>query len=334
MILAGDIGGTKCNLGLFEQQGGKLSLLVSRRYATKEFSDRSFEAVIDEFKRFAAEAAAKNGRITAAAFGAAGAVMDGLVHGTHVPWPLEAKTLASHLGIDRVRLLNDVEAAALGLPYLRSEDVAALNAGSAPEHATRALLAAGTGLGESVLFWDGRRYRVLPTEGGEADFTPATDREIELLRFLRARVGRVRAEEILSGSGFRWIHEFLDSTVRHPSFSDTRGANDSPAADSAQEITQNAASGACEICKETVNFWIATYASEAGNLALRTLAYGGVYVGGGIAPKILSTLRNGSFARMFADKGRFGPVLARIPLYVVLNENAPLWGAAYEAISE
>jgi glucokinase len=328
MILAGDLGGTKCNLGLFRERDGGLELLVSRRYPTREYAKRSFEAVLKNFSEYAATA---NGdlskeKIVAAGFGAAGAVIEGVLHPTYVPWALEAKKLGSHLGIKSVRLLNDVEAAAFSLPHLRGQDVVNLNEVQAPMRSTRALIAAGTGLGEAVLFWTGKRYHALPTEGGEADFAPATEQEIELLRFARKRMERVAEEEIVSGSGFRLIHEFLDGSVRHESFS-------KPAWDAAQEITQNAASGVCAVCRNTVEVWIAAYASEAGNLALRTLAWGGIYVGGGIAPKILPQLKEFNFAGSFVSKGRFAEMLGRIPLYVVVNQDAPLWGAAYEALA-
>lgn len=328
MILAGDLGGTKCNLGLFREQSGGLEMVISRRYATREYSKQSFEAVLKEFSEYVAGANGdlRKTKISAAGFGAAGAVINGVLHPTYVPWPLEAKKLGSHLGVNRVRLLNDVEAAAFSLPHLTGRDVIALNEVEAPEHATRSLIAAGTGLGEAILFWDGKRYHALPTEGGEGDFAPASEQEIELLRFARKKFDRVAVEEIVSGSGFRLIHEFLDAGLQHASFS-------RPAWDAAEEITQNASSGSCAVCKKSVELWIAAYASEAGNLALRTLAWGGIYVGGGIAPKILPQLKECNFAEKFLSKGRFAEMLGRIPLYVVVNQDAPLWGAAYEALA-
>lgn len=328
MILAGDLGGTKCNLGLFREQGDSLEMVISRRYATRQYAKQTFETVLKDFSEFAASANGdlRKAKISAAGFGAAGAVINGVLHPTYVPWPLETKKLGTHLGVKRVRLLNDVEAAAFSLPHLKASDVVALNDVKAPSHATRALVAAGTGLGEAILFWDGKRYHALPTEGGEADFAPATEREMELLRFARKKFERVAVEEIVSGSGFRLIHEFLDASVQHASFS-------GPAWDAAEEITQNATSRNCAVCKTAVEVWISAYASEAGNLALRTLAWGGIYIGGGIAPKLLAQLKEHNFGAKFVSKGRFAEILGRIPLYVVVNQDAPLWGAAYEALS-
>ena len=329
MILAGDLGGTKCNLGLFTQDGDKLELIASQRYATREYAQQPFENILNDFKARAAKltGAALDGNLSAAGFGGAGAVVNGVLHGTFVPWQLNARNLAAGLGIERVLLINDVEAAAFSLPHLAAGDVLTLSAGAPQEPGTKALIAAGTGLGEAILFWSGRQYFAIPTEGGEADFAPSSEQEIELLRVLRKKSPRVSAEEILSGSGFRAIHEFLAPSVRHASFQ-------MPARDAAEEITQQALAASCPACVDTLNFWTAAYASEAGNLALRTLAFGGVYIGGGIAPKILPKLRQASFFQRFADKGRFSPILARIPLHVVLNENAPLWGAAYEAAAQ
>src|ERR1051326_480991 len=328
MILAGDLGGTKCNLGLFREQSGRLEMVISRRYATREYAKQSFESVLEDFSKYVAGANGdlRKSNITSAGFGAAGAVINGVLHPTYVPWPLEATKLGTHLGVKRVRLLNDVEAAAFSLPHLKGSDVVALNDVKAAKHATRALIAAGTGLGEAILFWDGNRYHALPTEGGEADFAPASEQEIELLRFARKKFERVAVEEIVSGSGFRLIHEFVDASVQHGSFSGS-------AWDAAEEITKNASNGGCAVCTKAVELWIAAYASEAGNLALRTLAWGGIYVGGGIAPKILAQLKQHNFAATFVSKGRFAQMLGRLPLYVVVNQDAPLWGAAYEALA-
>ncbi len=177
-----------------------------------------------------------------------------------------------------------------------------------------------------MLFWDGRRYLASPSEGGAADFAPRTTREIQLLHFLKQRLPRVSCEELFSGRGFRRVHEFLDPTVRHSSFEEC-------ASDSAQAITQNALSGSCSVCAEALDLWIDAFGSEAGNLALRVLAYGGMYLAGGIALKILPKLKQGVFSRSFSDKAPLTSVLARIPIFVILNEDAPLLGAAYAALS-
>jgi glucokinase len=328
MILAGDIGGTKCNLAAFEQRGPSLELAFQNRYATRDFS--SFEQLVDAFTREAEQhnENASTIEFTAAGFGVAGTVLDGRLHAINLPWILDTKALAAKLNLQPqdIVLINDLVATACGIDKLPPQDFLALNEVVSQPHANKALIAAGTGLGEAMLFWDGTRYHAAPSEGGAADFAARNDREILLLDFLKQRLPRVSCEEVFSGRGFRRIHEFLDSTVRHASFEELAG-------DSAREITQNAIARSCPVCVETLDFWIDSFGSEAGNLALRVLAYGGVYLAGGIALKILSKLREGSFARSFADKAPLTSVLARIPIFVILNEDAPLLGAAYEAHS-
>jgi glucokinase len=328
MILAGDIGGTKCNLAAFEQRGASIHLIFQNRYATRDFS--SFEQLVDTFTRetFQQAVMPANMRFVAAGFGVAGTVLDGRLHAINLPWLLDTAALAAKLGLrtDDIVLMNDLVATACGIDKLPPHDFLALNEVVSQPHANKALIAAGTGLGEAMLFWDGTRYHAAPSEGGAADFAARSDREIQLLHFLKQRLPRVSCEEVFSGRGFRRVHEFLDSAVRHPSFEDLAG-------DSAREITQNAISRSCPVCVETLDFWIDSFGSEAGNLALRVLAYGGVYLAGGIALKILSKLREGPFASAFAAKAPLTSVLARIPILVILNEDAPLLGAASEAHS-
>jgi glucokinase len=221
--------------------------------------------------------------------------------------------------------MNDLVATARGLQRLAPEDILYLNRGVDHPEDNIAIIAAGTGLGEAVLYFDGRGHRAAPSEGGSADFAPRSDREIAFLTFLKKRLARVSCEELFSGRGFRPIHEFLDPDVRHDSFA---GA----ANESAQEITQNALTGACATCVETLDFWTDAFGAESGNLALRVLAYGGVYLAGGIAVKILPLLQKSTFCTAFADKGPLGPILQNIPIAVVLNEDAPILGAAYAAL--
>jgi len=324
MILAGDIGGTKCNLALFEARQGTLRSLAHRRFASKEYTQ--FGDIVSEFVREAGRqsAAGASERVTAAGFGVAGPVIDYRVRATNLPWVVDGASLARILGIERVVLLNDLEATAHSLAHLQPSEFCTLNAGRPAPQANQALIAAGTGLGEAILFWDGSRYVVAATEGGHADFAPRTDQEIELLRFLKKRDENVDFEMILSGRGFRTIHEFLSPTVRHASF-------DAPGADPAPEITRLGLEGSCTICVQTLDLWTALYGAEAGNLALKSLARGGVYVAGGIAVKILPKIKDGTFVRAFAQKSKFGTLLSQIPIYVVVNEEAPLLGAAAQA---
>ncbi len=328
MILGGDIGGTKCNLVIFqEEEGTTLQPVFQRRYATRDFS--RFEDLVAHFLQQAAEQGSGmvGQRITAAGFGVAGAVVEGHLHANNLPWTLNLPELAKRLDVspENIVLLNDVVATAWSLDQLPAKDLAVVNQGVLQPKATRALMAVGTGLGEAFLVWDGRQDRVFPSEGGLASFAPRTDREIQLLSFLKKRLAQVCCEDVLSGRGILAIHEFLDPSVRHPSFDDSDS-------DPAPDITERAASGSCPVCVATLNLWTEAYGSEAGNLALRSLAFGGIYVAGGIAPKILSKMQDGSFFRAFCDKTMLGPVLARIPIYVVMNQDAPVWGAACQAL--
>lgn len=324
MILAGDVGGTKCNLALFTEKDGKLDFLFRQRFASKDFFQ--FDLIVKDFLRQAAPYLGGGAKIEAAGFGVAGPVIHNRIHATNLPWVIEADKLGSELNVEKIVLLNDLGATGHSLEHLPPEDFCVLNPGKEFPGGTRALLAAGTGLGESVLFWANDRYSVVPSEGGHSDFAPHTEQEIELLRFMRHRYPQVSCELILSGRGFRTIHEFLAPSVKHPVFEDGD-------ADPAPFITKSAIEGTCPTCVKTVDLWTEVYGSEAGNLALKVLALGGVYVAGGIAVKILPKMKDGRFLKAFKDKWHFTEVLADIPVSIVLNENAPLIGAAYEALA-
>jgi glucokinase len=326
MILAGDIGGTKCNLAAFDAHGDSLRIVFQNRFATRAFS--GFEQLIDAFFHAAAEqnALPPARAMASAGFGVAGTVVEGRLHAINLPWVFDAASAARKLNLpaEKVTLMNDLVATAGSLDKLHAQDLLPLNQVPLQPKASKAVIAAGTGLGTAMLFWDGTRYHASASEGGAADFAPRTDREIQLLEFLKQRVARVSCEEVFSGRGFRRVHEFLDASIRHGSF-------EQPGADSAKEIADNATTASCRVCVETVDLWIAAFGSEAGNLALRVLAYGGLYLAGGIAVKILPKLLQGSFARAFADKAPLTDVLSHIPLFVILNEDAPLLGAAHAA---
>jgi glucokinase len=329
MIIAGDIGGTKCNLAAFEEEPGKkLHLVFQRRYLTRDFA--AFEQLVGHFCQevLSKQNIAGTGGIAAAGFGFPGTIVLGRLHAFNLPWELDATSLAHILSLpaENVVLMNDLVATACGLDRLVPEDLLVLNPGVAQPTGNKALIAAGTGLGEAVLYWDGRRHRAAASEGGAADFAPRTEREIRLLVFLKQRLSRVSCEDVFSGRGFRSIHEFLGPGVRHSTFA---GAP----ADSAREITQNALEGTCSVCVEALDLWTEAFGAEAGNLALRVLSYGGVYLAGGIAVKILPMLKQGSFGRAFAEKGPMTEILARIPIAVILNEDAPVLGAAYQALA-
>ncbi len=321
MILAGDVGGTKCNLALFAENNGKLEFVFRERFASKEFAQ--FDLIIREFVR-RASAHLNGGKILAAGFGVAGPVINNRIHATNLPWIVDADVLAQEVGVKSVVLVNDLGATGHSLEHLPPEDFCVLNVGSPLPGASRALLAAGTGLGEGILFWDGNRYKVVPSEGGHSDFSPRTDQQIELLKFMRNRYPQVSWELILSGRGFRTLHEFIAPSVKHPIFED-------PDADPAPFITKSGLDHSCPVCVEALDLWTNIYGAEAGNLALKVLALGGVYVAGGIAVKILPKMTDGTFFNSFKDKWHFGQMLSDVPVSVVLNESAPLIGAAYEA---
>jgi glucokinase len=323
VILAGDVGGTKCNLALFAEKEGKLTSVFSQRFASKEFAH--FDLIVKEFSRQAAPHLSSE-RVTAAGFGVAGPVIENHVRATNLPWVVDAATLERELRVERVVLMNDLGATGHSIEHLPPEQFCTLNPGRPEPGGTRALIAAGTGLGQSFLVWDGARYRIVPSEGGHSDFAPHSEQQIELLRFMRRRYPQVSFELILSGRGFRTIHEFLDAKANHPSFDD-------PDSDPAPEITRCGLQRTCPVCVATLDLWTDIYGAEAGNLALKVLALGGVYVAGGIAVKIIDKIKDGTFFKAFRDKWKFENLLGNIPVSVILNESAPLLGAAYEALA-
>ena len=325
MILAGDIGGTKCNLALYEIQGTSRQKIADHRYESRAFP--TFDEMIAKFLQdsHAQIKVAGGVSIAAAGFGVAGPVIDRRVKATNLPWVVDAAALSTQLGTEHVVVLNDLEATGYSLAHLEPSEISTLNPGTASPHSTQAVLAAGTGLGEATLFWDGRRYLVAGSEGGHTDFAPRTEQEIGLLRFMKKQNEFVSMELILSGRGFHTIHTFLNSSVIHQSFG-------GPEADAAPEITRLALSGECPVCVQTLELWVSIYGSEAGNLALKVLARGGIWIAGGIAVKIRKKMEDGTFFRAFCQKEKFAKLLSQIPIKLVLNEEAPLIGAMSQAI--
>lgn len=328
MILAADLGGTKCNVMLFKNDGSRLSVIHRRQVATAQFT--TIEAFLREFIGDAKceVASFKPGDITSAGIGVAGAIVGDGVVCNNLPWTITRQRISEALRIppQKTVLLNDVEAAASSLAYLQQKDMLPLTDATPQTHAPKLYVAAGTGLGESILFWNGARYQVSPCEAGLTDFAPRNPEEINILKFLQQRMPLVCTEELVSGRGFRAIHEALFPEAHHSFFDDS-------AADSAANITQQAFANTCRACERTLDLWTEIYGSEAGNMALRTLPFGGVYIGGGIALKILPKLKDGTFVRAFCNKTKLEQELARIPIYVVLNHDAPVLGAAYAALA-
>ncbi|HEX9399309.1 MAG TPA: glucokinase [Anaeromyxobacter sp.] len=322
MILAGDIGGTNARLALFERRAGGAFLVALEKYSSPEAG--GLEELLLAFRERHGEP------LEAAAFGIAGPVVAGRVATTNLPWVVDAVELARVLGLLEVVLMNDLEALAWSLDVLVPEGLAELQAGQADAAGNRALIAAGTGLGEAALARAGGRSVVLASEGGHGDFAPRTELEIALLRWLVARHGRASWERVLSGRGLHEVYLFLRET-RHddePAWL----AEELRAGDPAAAISRAALDGSSELCAEALDLFASVYGAEAGNLALRTLSVGGVYLGGGIAPRILPWLERPPFLTAFLAKGRLRPLLEEIPVRVILDDRAGLAGAARRAL--
>jgi glucokinase len=319
MLLAGDVGGTNMRLALFEEAGEKL---VERRRA--RFPTRDFSTLHDALAGFLA---GEKG-LEAAAFGVAGPVRHGRAEGTNVTFSIDAGEIGADLGVPAI-VLNDLSANAWGLAELSPSDFAVLNRGEADPDGNGALISAGTGLGEAILFRTKEGFVPMPSEGGHASFAPKNDEEIELLKALRFRHGHVSWERVVSGPGLATLYRFERefSGVGEPEW---LSREIEAAGDPAPVVSRAALEERDPVCQRTMHRFVSLYGAEAGNLALKALATGGVWVGGGIAPRILPLLRDGFFSA-FTAKGRFAPILARIPIRVVLNDSCALLGAARAA---
>ncbi|MFL5244929.1 MAG: glucokinase [Gemmataceae bacterium] len=324
MILAGDIGGTKTVLGLFELEDNSLRLVRDGTFPSRAHA--TFDGILAQFLKENSSLKLHSG-----CFGVAGAVIDGKCHTTNLPWDLDEKDLARVTGAPRVKLLNDLEAAAYGMLFLRTDELCQLNPGGAAKRKGNvAVIAAGTGLGEAMLYWDGARHQPLASEGGHCDFAPRTDQEIGLLRYLQKKLGgHVSNERILSGPGFLNVYSFLRDTGFAPESPEIAKLMKTGEPNAA--ITERGLAGTDPLCTATLELFITLYGAEAGNLALKCVAVGGVFVGGGIAPKMLPVLKSGAFMRGFTDKGRFSGLMKSIEVNVALNPRAPLIGAAHYA---
>jgi glucokinase len=317
MILAGDIGGTNTRLALFEIEGGALARKDERTFRSRDAA--GLEGPVREFL---------GGRAVAAAgFGVAGPVRDGRCEATNLPWVVDAAVLAAALSLPGVALVNDLLANAFGLAELSPSDWAVVNAGTEDPAGNAALISAGTGLGEAYLVRVNGRFAPQASEGGHSSFAPRNAAEIELLRHLEAKWSHVSFERVLSGPGLAALYAFERSRsgLPEPSWMAEEIAR---AGDPAPAVTAAALSGKDLVASRTLERFVSIYGGEAGNLALKVLATGGVWVGGGIAPKILPRMQDGTFFGGFCDKGRFAALLARIPVRVVVNDACALLGAA------
>ncbi len=323
MFVVGDIGGTHARLSLLNGAGRTVhhEVLQSRQYPSLEAAVRVF-----------LEKAPVKGKVRAAAFGIAGPVVRGRVAGTNFPWVIDARVLSRKLGIKHVTLLNDLVALALGTLSVKRTKLHVLGAAGAPKKngANIAVLAAGTGLGEAMLIWDGTRFVPSATEGGHTDFAPRDDIEVELFEFLRDRFGHVSWERLLSGDGLGNLYDFFRSKGVEESTENARTL--AAATDRNAAISELGMSEKSEAAARALELFATIYGAEAGNLALKTLAIAGVYVCGNIAARMLPILDRGGFRRAFADKGRFMATMEKIPIAVVLDSDVGLAGAAHVAL--
>ena len=316
MLLAGDIGGTKTLLGLFDPLLVRPRAIQVTSFASLEYGDLTMIIAA-----FLAKAAVRGSDIQAACFGVAGPVIGDTAELTNVPWRVDARRVAGMFGIGRVSLLNDLQAMAWAVPALHDSEVHALQEGEALRGGNIALIAAGTGLGEALLHNIDGRFIPSPSEGGHADFAARTEREIGLVRDLTGRYGRAEVEHVVSGHGLKNIHRVAHAHA-------CAAAIDLAHPDAPARITAAALAHDCPGCVETLDIFVDAYGAEAGNLALRAVATGGVFVGGGIAPKILPALQAGAFLRAFRAKPPLDTLLAAMPVKVILNADAGLLGAA------
>ncbi len=318
MILTGDVGGTSTRLAFFTVEDGRLNLVVEKDYPSRRH--KSLDEIVREFVSHHRLA------IEYACFGIAGPVQHGRVETPNLAWVVDQETITRELRIQSAWLINDLLANTYGIPALEEKDFAVLNAGSPDASGNAAVISAGTGLGEAGAYWDGKHYHPFACEGGHADFAPRGRVEIDLLRYLLERFGHVSWERVVSGPGLRNIFDFLRET----------GRGEAPAwliaemegSDSSAVISQAALEGKSELCVQALDLFISCFGAEAGNLALKFLATGGVFVGGGIVPKIIRKLNGQTFINAFTEKGRFKHLLEVIPVRVILNDRAALLGAA------
>ena len=319
MILAADIGGTKTVLGIYSHEEGPHTPLAEARFPSQGYA--SLENIVTEFLT------GKDFCLTRASIGVAGPVVGGCAQVTNLSWFVDATSLSQVLNGAPVYLLNDLSAVAHAIPFLQADDLETINPGEAVPGGAKAVIAPGTGLGEGFLVWDGTRYQAAPSEGGHADFAHNTPLQDELLRYLRQRYGHVSCERVCSGMGLPDLNAFFKDSGRlsEPEWLQKQL---SEVQDQTPVIARSAVEEGVEISKATMDLFVAILGSEAGNMALKVLATGGVYLAGGIPPRILPQLKTGIFMTAFTHKGRFTEFLVNIPVYVILNPKVGLMGAA------
>lgn len=319
--LAGDIGGTKTHLALFKEEQGRVVCLKEQKFPSQKYPN--LRLIVKEFLKGVNEKVAKG------CFGIAGPVKKGKSQATNLPWLVESEVLSKELSNNKVSLINDLEANAYGLNMLQEDEFFILNEGDKQAEGNKALVSAGTGLGEAGIFFDGKRNIPFACEGGHGDFAPRNEREDSLLRFLRKKFGHVSYERILSGPGLYNVYQFVVETK----IEEEKEAvlKEIASGDSPRLISEKGLSGNSKACRKALELFVSIYGAEAGNVALKMFALGGVYIGGGIAPKILPLLKEGVFIDSFKRKGRFSDLLGAIPVRIVLNDKTALLGAMYYA---
>ena len=319
-VFAGDIGGTKTRLAVVEVSDLQLTILREASYASRDFA--SFDLLLGDFLSNMAPP-------RHAAFGVAGPVQGRFVQTTNLPWRIDADALQANFGFEHCTLINDLEATACGLPALGEDDLLTLQEGASDACGNAAVIAPGTGLGEAGLYWDGENHLPFATEGGHASFSPGSELEIALLRYLKMQYQHVSWERVVSGAGLVSLHDFLREHRKMPVpqwLSEEMQSGDAAAA-----ISKAAIEGSDEICIETLDCFVRLLGAEAGNLALKVMSRAGLYIGGGIAPKILPAISSGAFLEAFLDKGRMRHLLEAMPVKVILNDRAALYGPALRA---
>lgn len=318
MILAGDVGGTKTILALWETPSTR-EPAVMERYLSRDHA--SLDEIVDAFLQ------KHRPKVDAACFGIAGPVKNGRCEATNLPWIIDTRTLAPKLGVRRASMINDLEANAHGIAVLHAADVVDLNPSAREEAGNRAIISAGTGLGEAGLHWNGTEHEPFACEGGHTDFSPKDETEIELLRFLAKEfTAHVSWERVVSGPGLFNVYRFLRDTGRGTESAAV--AERLSKEDRSAVVSSLGLAGGDPLCVQALDLFVSLYGAEAGNLALKTMSTGGLYVGGGVAPKNLAKMKDGTFMKAFLAKGRMRPLLEAMPVRVILNDKTALLGAA------
>ncbi len=322
IVLAGDVGGTKTRLGLFEVTRGRLRLLCEKTFLSKKY--KGLENILGEFLK------GQKG-IASACFGVAGPVTEEVIIATNLPWWINIQSLQKVLPLKKVEVINDLVANAYGISVLKKSDFEILNVGKI-KRGNEALISAGTGLGEAILFWDGQQHVPSPSEGGHAEFGPRNHLELELFHYLSSYFDHVSYERVLSGEGLFQLYQFLKDSKRfgsEPSWLSEKMKQEDPA----EVISEMARLKKNKLCMKALDLFTSIYGAAAGNLALQVMAVEGVYIGGGIAPKIIWKLKDGIFMKAFKDKGMLSHIVVHIPVKVIMNERTTLLGAASRAVA-